>query len=224
MALERILEPEAMFDPEEAAEYDAMDFSETDQLFAERAATLAAGADWIVDLGSGNAKIPVSLCALIRDRCRVCAVDMSYEMLRLAVKHLNAGAAKLYLLAADSKTLPFQDDAADVVLSNSLIHHIPDPATVFREIARIAGRTGAILIRDLIRPDTEQELAHLLVLHANSCSELQRRLFSDSLRAALTVQEVRRYLDECGLKDVSVAKISDRHWSAERKGTQAISS
>jgi hypothetical protein len=45
---------------EEAGEYDAMDFSETDRLFAERAAEPAGGAKWIVDIGAGNAKIPLA--------------------------------------------------------------------------------------------------------------------------------------------------------------------
>jgi len=47
---------------------------------------------------------------------------------------------------------------------------------------------------------------------------LQLRLFSDSLRAALTPSEVRVMLGECGLAGVSVTKITDRHWSAERSG------
>jgi len=59
MPLPRVLEPEMMSSAEEACEYDEMDFSATDQLFAERAAQLARGASspiqWIADLGSGNA-------------------------------------------------------------------------------------------------------------------------------------------------------------------------
>ena len=40
--------------------------------------------------------------------------------------------------------------------------------------------------------------------------------FADSLRAALTVEELRQMLQESGLDGVSVAQITDRHWSAER--------
>ena len=44
MPLPRVLEPEVMSGAEEAGEYDEMDFSATDQLFAERAAQLATAA------------------------------------------------------------------------------------------------------------------------------------------------------------------------------------
>jgi hypothetical protein len=77
-------------------------------------------------------------------------------------------------------------------------------------------RGGRILIRDLIRPENERELASLVEKHTAGSSEMQRRLFSDSLRAALTVAEIREQLSECGLADVLVARITDRHWSAER--------
>jgi ubiquinone/menaquinone biosynthesis C-methylase UbiE len=201
----RVLEPELMSSADEATEYDAMDFSATDQLFAERAAELGDGACWIFDIGSGNAKIPLAAAALMRGTSRICAIEMSEEMLAAGVRNRERG-------GADEKP----DASADLVTSNSLIHHIPDPRSVFREIARIMRRGGRILIRDLIRPENERELASLVEKHTAGSSEMQRRLFSDSLRAALTVAEIREQLSECGLADVLVARITDRHWSAER--------
>ena len=73
---------------EEAGEYDEMDFSATDRLFAERAAELAArGLDTIVDIGSGNAKIPLAMGELLPPTIRVCAVEMSAEMLAVAARN-----------------------------------------------------------------------------------------------------------------------------------------
>jgi len=220
MPLPRVLEPEVMAGADEAAEYDEMDFSATDQLFARRAAEMAVkGMDLVVDIGSGNAKIPLAMCALLAPAVRVCAVEMSAEMLAVAARNrARAGVApaRLRLVAGDAKRLPFADRSVGMVTSNSLIHHIPDPRAVFREIARIARPDGAVLIRDLVRPESEPALQHLLDTHAPQWSPLQRGLFEDSLRAALTVDEVRRMLDECGLAGLSVAQITDRHWSAER--------
>jgi hypothetical protein len=102
------------------------------------------------------------------------------------------------------------------VTSNSLVHHIPDPRAVFLEIARIARPGAPILIRDLVRPETHDALEQLLETHAARWSPLQRTLFSDSLHAALTLEEVRDLLDACGLSDVNVTQVTDRHWSAER--------
>ena len=223
MPLPRVLEPEIMSSAEEAGEYDAMDFSATDQLFAERAAELARGARWIFDLGSGNAKIPLAIGALVAATARICAIEMSAEMLAAGVRNRSRARAdgRLLFLRADAKRLPLPDSCAEMVTSNSLVHHIPDPRAVFREIARIARPGGAILIRDLIRPESEEELAQLVSTHTAGSSPLQRRLFSDSLRAALTLSEVRGILGECGLSGVSVTKITDRHWSAELAGIKS---
>ena len=218
MPLPRVLEPEVMSSAEEAVEYDEMDFSATDQLFAQRAAELAiaAAVHVIADLGSGNAKIPLAMCPLLPDRTRMCAVEMSAEMLAVAARNRARDGVELHLVAADAKHVPFADQSVGMVTSNSLIHHIPDPRAVFEEIARIARPGAPILIRDLVRPENEWALEQLVQAHATRWSPLQRALFADSLHAALTLEEVRQTLDQCGLADVKVTQITDRHWSAER--------
>ncbi len=220
MPLPRVLEPELMSTAEEAGEYDEMDFSATDQLFAERAAQLvrdaSASVDLIADLGSGNAKIPLAMYPLLPGATRVCAVEMSQEMLAVAARNRARDGVGLHLVAADVKFVPFANQSVGMVTSNSLVHHIPDPRAVFLEITRIARPGAPILIRDLVRPESEQKLQKLVEAYAARWSPLQRTLFSDSLHAALTLEEVRRLLDECGLADVSVTQVTDRHWSAER--------
>jgi ubiquinone/menaquinone biosynthesis C-methylase UbiE len=220
MPLPRVLEPEVMSSAEEAGEYDEMDFTATDQLFAERAAQLVRGAsapvNLIADLGSGNAKIPLAMCPLLPGATRVCAVEMSGEMLAVAARNRARNGVALHLVAADAKLVPFADQSVGMVTSNSLVHHIPDPRAVFLEIARVVRPGAPILIRDLVRPETHDALDQLLETHATQWSPLQRTLFSDSLQAALTLEEVRKLLDGCGLSDVNVTQVSDRHWSAER--------
>jgi ubiquinone/menaquinone biosynthesis C-methylase UbiE len=220
MPLPRVLEPEVMSGAEEAGEYDDMDFSATDLLFAQRAARLARGASspvsLIADLGSGNAKIPLAMCPLLPPATRVCAVEMSAEMLAVAARNRARDGVTLHLVAADAKHVPFASSSVAMITSNSLIHHIPDPRTVFQEIARIARPGAPILIRDLVRPETRGDLESLVEAHAARWSPLQRTLFSDSLHAALTLGEVRELLDACGLADVNVTQVTDRHWSAER--------
>jgi ubiquinone/menaquinone biosynthesis C-methylase UbiE len=218
MPLPRVLESEVMSGAEEAAEYEEMDFSATDRLFAERAAELAArGVERLVDIGSGNAKIPLAMCSLLPRAVSVCALEMSAEMLAVAARNRGRhGATQLQLIAGDAKRLPFADGSVAMVTSNSLIHHIPDPRDVFREIARITRPGAPLLIRDLFRPESQAALDQLVQEMASQWSPLQRKLFDDSLHAALTVDEVRQMLDECGLADVRVEQITNRHWSAER--------
>ena len=218
MAIPRVLEPEVMDEAEEAGDYDAMDFSATDQLFAQRAAELGHAAHLIADIGSGNAKIPLAMLALM-PAAQVCAVEMSKEMLKVAARNRQrAGVAssKMPLMPADAKCLPWLDHELDMITSNSLVHHLEDPRTFFREIKRTLKPDAPILIRDLVSPETTLALEALVETHAKTWNPLQRKLFSDSLNAAFTVDEVRAMMSECGLQDVSVRQITDRHWSAER--------
>jgi ubiquinone/menaquinone biosynthesis C-methylase UbiE len=230
MPLARVLEPEEMAGAEEAAEYDRMDFGATDQAFAGRAAELARPGGWIVDIGCGNAKIPLEI-ARLAPQSPVCAVEMSQEMLAVAAgNRAKAGdaARRVVFVRGDAKHLPLAAGSVSLVVSNSLIHHIPDPALVFQEVARVirirnqrdrslqpAHGGARVLIRDLVRPDTEADLAALADKYSSGWSRLQRRLYVDSLRAALSLEEVREYAAGAGLNGVRVEQITDRHWSLE---------
>jgi ubiquinone/menaquinone biosynthesis C-methylase UbiE len=220
MALPRVLEPEEMAGADEAAEYDAMDFSATDEMFARRAAELARPQTWIVDVGCGNAKIPLSIASLA-PASPVCAVEMSSEMLAVAVRNRSNGdtaARKTAFLRGDAKRLPFASGSVGLVISNSLIHHIPDPARVFTEIARIVDgpqNQPRILIRDLLRPESEARLAEIAEKYSSGWSPLQRRLYTDSLHAALSLEEVRAYASGAGLRGIRIEQITDRHWTLE---------
>ena len=216
----RILEPEEMAGADEAAEYDAMDFGTTDDLFVERAVALARAGCRIVDIGCGNAKIPLAIASRA-PHANICAVEMSQEMLAVAVRHrakADAPAQRMSFVRGDAKQLPFATGAVDFIISNSLIHHIPDPGSVFSEIARVLKNSGSapcILIRDLVRPNDETELRALAEKYSAGWSPLQRRLYVDSLHAALSLEEVRAYAADAGLRSVHVQQITDRHWSLE---------
>jgi ubiquinone/menaquinone biosynthesis C-methylase UbiE len=52
------------------------------------------------------------------------------------------------LVRADSCRLPFADDTFDVVLSRSLLHHLPDPEQGIREMARVLRPGGEVVAMD----------------------------------------------------------------------------
>ena len=77
---------------------------------------------------------------------------------------------------------------------------------------------GLLFVRDLIRPPDKAALAHQVATYAAGCNPHQTRLFADSLRAALTVEEVRGMVGRLGYAPDTVRATSDRHWtfSSER--------
>lgn len=216
--IERVLEPEVMDTWQDAVEYDAMDFIEVNTAFAERMLQLAPASGFVLDVGTGAARIPI-LILQRNPKFFIEAVDFSKNMLRLSRQNIKKAGfeGNVVLKYADAKKLTNPGNSVDFVISNSLAHHLPDPFPFFREIKRVAKPNAGILIRDLIRPGSSGEFARLVALYADSSTDHQKKLFSDSLHAALSLEEVHLMLRQAGLEDLKLLRTSDRHWTAERK-------
>jgi ubiquinone/menaquinone biosynthesis C-methylase UbiE len=98
-------------------------------------------------------------------------------------------------------------------VSNTIIHHIPEPARVLAEMARVVAPGGTLFVRDLARPETGDDVARLVEQYAGAEAPAARALFEASLHAALTVDEVRDLVRALGLPDTGVEMTSDRHWT-----------
>ena len=217
--LARILEPELMDTAEDAAEYHAMDFSEPDGRFAERALELVRNArsPEILDAGTGTAKIPV-LLATRRADVRVLALDPAREMLRVAARHVAESGVddRVTLARLDARATKLPAGRFAAVISNSTVHHVPEPLALLRELDRVLAPGGAILVRDLARPRSMDDAWAIVKRVAAGDSRTQQQLFFDSLCAALTLDEVRALVEQVGWRDATIAMVSDRHWSIER--------
>jgi len=213
--MERVLETEAMDTPEEADDYDSMDHSEVNRAFV--ADLLAAGLTEgdVLDLGTGTAQIPIELCRQ-NENVRIMAVDMATYMLDLARINIEIEGLieRIFLDHVDAKELSiYQDGQFHAVISNSIVHHIPDPKPVLAEVLRITAAGGLIFIRDLVRPADDAAVKHLVETSAGNENEHQRQMFDDSLRAALDLDEIRRIVREIGFDPDEVQLTSDRHWT-----------
>ena len=218
--LPRVLESEVMDTAEEAAEYNAMDHSTVNRSFVEdwqRAWTaffMPTGPTQVLDVGTGTALIPIEFCRHT-DLVHIVGVDLAEEMLLLAKRNVEAAEleARIALEKMDAKGLPFRDGQFDSVVSNSIIHHIPDPLVSLQEMIRVLRPGGMLFVRDLFRPDSEEIVETLVRRHAGTETPRQQQLFRQSFHAALTVPEVEILLAEAGLSPSSVAMTSDRHWT-----------
>ncbi|MEO6811409.1 MAG: class I SAM-dependent methyltransferase [Isosphaeraceae bacterium] len=212
----RVLEPEAMDSPAEAIAYDAMDHAEVNARFVAdflEVHDLCRGGE-VLDVGTGPARIPIALCRA-DPLARVLGIDLARSMLDLAAQNLvEAGLTdRVRLVEADAKGVNLPAGSFEAVLSNTIIHHIPDPRLALAELPRLVAPGGTLFVRDLIRPESEAALAALVTTHAGSEGPAARALFAESLRAALTIVEVRAIVKEMGLPAVGVRQTSDRHWT-----------
>jgi ubiquinone/menaquinone biosynthesis C-methylase UbiE len=213
MPLERVLETEYMDTSEEAHDYDEMDHSDVNRVFVDDFLAAGGGGD-ILDLGTGTAQIPIELCSRGVE-CRIMASDMAVAMLEHARLNIEIAGyiEQIQLAQLDAKELPCEAEYFDSVMSNSIVHHIPEPRPVFAEAVRVVRAGGLLFFRDLLRPDDEDTLQQLVATYAGEANEHQQKMFSDSLRAALTVAEVQALVGELGFPADSVQATSDRHWT-----------
>jgi ubiquinone/menaquinone biosynthesis C-methylase UbiE len=212
--LPRVLEPEVMGSPEEARDYDAMDHGAVNRAFVGDFLAAWDGRNPILDVGTGTAQIPIELCRQAPN-AGVVAVDLAAAMLDLAATNVQRAGLqrRIRLELVDAKSLPYADGAFAAVMSNSIIHHIPQPARVFAEMARLAAPGGLLFARDLLRPADEATLAALVRTYAGDANDHQRQMFAASLHAALTLDEVRGLVQSLGFPAETVQQTSDRHWT-----------
>jgi ubiquinone/menaquinone biosynthesis C-methylase UbiE len=202
---------------EEAAEYEAMNHAAVNQRFVEDLIAGGSVGRQIVDLGCGPAGIPILLAQRLPD-VQVMGVDSAVEMLEVAKREIDSGGVidRVCLEHADAKSLAgFEDEMADTVISNSLLHHLRQPASALAAAVRLVRHGGRIFFRDLARPSSAQEVESLVSEYAGDESAFAQQLFRQSLHAALTIAEVQQLAGGLGISPEQVQMTSDRHWTID---------
>jgi ubiquinone/menaquinone biosynthesis C-methylase UbiE len=218
--LSRTLEPEVMDGEQEADEYDNINHQAVNEAFAEDVLKEAELGRDFLDLGTGTALIPIELCKRA-PKIRVMALDASVPMLEAARFRLEfAGMIdRIRLVHGNVMELFFDDECFDVVVSNSLVHHLPDPVGFFAEAWRVLCTGGRLFIRDLVRPETAEEVERLVELYAAAETDFSKQLLRQSLHAALTTEEVESLLKSLPLSPQGLQQTSDRHWTLSIRKT-----
>jgi 2-polyprenyl-3-methyl-5-hydroxy-6-metoxy-1,4-benzoquinol methylase len=101
--------------------------------------------------------------------------------------------------------------AFDTVISNSLLHHLHDPQTLWRAVTQYAAPGAAVFIVDLRRPDSRERAGALVDEYAGTEPEILMRDFFNSLLAAFRPEEITQQLAQAGLASFQVEAVGDRH-------------
>ncbi len=214
--MERIPEAELMDEPEQALAYARADFSEPhDQfvaLFRERFANTLPGNN-VLDLGCGPGDICRRFARAYPD-CRVHGIDASEAMLTLARAETKAQALdsriEYFLGYLPGARLPRPH--YDILMSNSLLHHLRDPATLWQSILDYSRPRSIVFVMDLLRPDDRAKAARLRETYAANEPEVLQKDFFNSLLAAYRPEEVSLQLGLRGIERLRVEVVSDRHF------------
>jgi SAM-dependent methyltransferase len=212
--MDRIPEPDLMDEPEQARAYADADFSEPHDAFVAHFRRLfpsfRGGA--VLDLGCGPADIAIRFGRAYAG-ADLLGVDGAPAMLALGEKAV-AAAGLASRIRLERRYLPdpaLPQGAFDAVISNSLLHHLDDPAVLWDTVIQAAKPGAAVLAMDLMRPSSPEEAARLTEQYAAGAPAVLRHDFHQSLLAAYRPEEVRSQLVAAGLGHFQVEAVSDRH-------------
>ncbi len=199
---------------EEARDYDAMDHAQVNRVFVADFLAVWHGRGPVLDVGTGTAQIPMELCRQA-PAGEVVGIDLAEHMLRVGRENVRRAGleGRIRLESCDAKRMPFADRSFAAVISNSIVHHIPEPEKVLAEMARVLQSDGTLLVRDLLRPENDAAVRRLVETYAGDANAHQRKMFEDSLRAALTLDEIRAMVARLSFDPATVRQTTDRHWT-----------
>jgi len=167
----------------------------------------------VLDLGCGPGDIGFRFAARYPD-CEIFGVDGAAAMIALARQRKAADAAvghRVNFIEGMLPGAPIPGLAYAAIISNSLLHHLHDPAVLWDVVTRHAGSGTHIFIADLYRPQSLNEARRLVDAYAADEPGVLRRDFYHSLCAAFEPGEIEMQLADAGLHELSVDVVSDRH-------------
>lgn len=115
-----------------------------------------------LDLGCGTGEM-LKLILQEDTHKELCGIDLSEKMLAVAKSKLPE---QVKLILGDSESLPFSDNAFDVVYCNDSFHHYPAPQNVLREVYRVLKPGGTFLMGDCCQPLVGRAIMNFYMRHS----------------------------------------------------------
>ncbi len=212
--MERILEPEIMDGEEQVRVYANADFAEENQGFVNQFLGLYPDVQegTVLDLGCGPGDISIRLLQS-RPTLHVTGVDASGPMIHWAEDAVRQAGLedRIHLICQRFQDLQL-DRPADAVISNSLVHHVPNAFQFWYAVKTCAKPGAPVLVMDLLRPETPEEAQALVDQYAADEPEQLRHDFYHSLLSAFTEDQVAAQLAEMNFSRLLIDVPDDRHW------------
>ena len=179
----------------------------------------------VLDLGSGSGTDAFCAALQVGNSGRVVGVDFTDEQIAKATRLRDRdGFAQVEFVEASIDTLPFEDGAFDVVISNGVINLSPIKHRVFAETARVLRPGGRLALADIVsgRPLKERTRRNVELWAACIAGAIPRNTYVETIEAAgFRVTKTRtndynflseRALDACstyGVESISLAAASE---------------
>jgi ubiquinone/menaquinone biosynthesis C-methylase UbiE len=173
----------------------------TASLIADEVAYLAGDRTGVaVDLGTGPGDLVKRLAARFSPLLIV-GLDISLPMTKLARDRVMADDMhNVAFVVADVHHLPFRSRTVAMIVSHGSMHHWREVDKALEEIKQVLAEEGFVYLSDL-RRDAPDEMVRNI---ASLLNEKQARAFSNSVRAAYTIEELTALAAGAGLGHMQV--------------------
>jgi ubiquinone/menaquinone biosynthesis C-methylase UbiE len=152
--------------------------------------------DIVVDLGSGAGNDVFVARAIVGDEGKVIGLDMTEEMVEKAnLNKSKLGFKNVEFHLADIEQMPFENNIADVVVSNCVLNLVPDKRKAFSEIYRVLKPGAHFCVSDIV---IKGELPAGLKKSAE--------MYAGCVAGALQQDEYLGIIKETGFKNIEIKK------------------
>lgn len=211
--MKRVLEPELMIDEQQVKAYAEADFETPHQDFIQRLSAWVNEPQFsgtALDLGCGPGDISYRFAKAF-PLSKLHAVDGSEPMLNVALAALSSDLEeRLCFILGRLPDVILPQSGYEIIFSNSLLHHLPDPQTLWQTVKNYARPGTRIIIMDLLRPANLALAQNMVQDYTMNEPKILQRDFYHSLLAAFSLEEISTQLAKADLK-LQVEQISDRH-------------
>ena len=101
----------------------------------------------MIDVGCGTGFVAERIAPVLSSDDTIVCADLSAAMLEACRKTLGSRfTCRFEFSKLDGSSLPERDEACDVVTMNSVLHHLPEPGAMLREIGRVLKPGGCFIV------------------------------------------------------------------------------
>lgn len=152
--------------------------------------------DTVIDLGSGAGNDVFIARAIVGDEGKVIGLDFTEEMIERANKNNEQlGYRNVEFKLGEIEQMPFEDNLADVVVSNCVLNLVPDKKKAFAEIYRILKPGAHFCVSDIvIKGELNNELKE------------SAEMYAGCVAGALDQDDYLNIIEQSGFKNVQIKK------------------
>ncbi|MCD4729769.1 MAG: arsenite methyltransferase [Bacteroidales bacterium] len=152
--------------------------------------------DTVIDLGSGAGNDAFVAREIVGDEGRVLGLDFAGAMLTKAKNNTaKLGFNNVEFVKGDIEEMPFENDLADVIVSNCVLNLVPDKKKAFSEMYRVIKPGGHFCVSDIVLSgDLPQELINDATMYAGCVS------------GAIQKEDYLEIVKKSGFKNIEIKK------------------